>query len=353
MRATYWGTITGALLAALAVSSGPADAGPLLVSIQGFLPTLTVTQQTILLTPDDRTPLPPLTQTLTNVPFTAQFTFDSARWALATQDPAGLPGFQQLIDVDPPAPLTSFQDPGISTDEWLRGSLTLGLPTPQTLALDRDFITNRPANAQTIVGFNGAEGIGYLDGNAAAGDWFQLFTSGAFGYGLDQAPPAPTDPFELFQSWSFGMSVLQGPDPGGSFVDLFGPGAPTSFVWDDPTPITCATGTDCLPQGTAFGQLQFETDLVFLDAPGLAHGDVMQYAGNLLFTHVTLEPLPDPVPEPATLATAGVGLMAMLAARRRPAGQQRVGARARHQRRMPSNRSVSRIRPPFTRLTAR
>lgn len=90
----------------------------------------------------------------------------------------------------------------------------------------------------------------------------------------------------------------------------------TSFTWDDSTPVPCAILADCLPQGTVTGVFQFDTRNVFLTAPGVARADDTLFAGNMLFTHVTMEPQPAPVPEPATASLITVGLMAILAIRR-------------------------------------
>jgi hypothetical protein len=317
-RMTIVGTICAA---ALGITPRLVAAAPLLVSIQGFLPTLTVTTQDAVFQNGDTTQLPVTTQTFANVPFSAQFTFDSGRWALATPAPLVLDGFHQLRDNDPSDTGVSH-DPGFSTEEWLRGSMTLGLPTPQTFALDRDFAAAMPANAVTAGGFNGSQTIGYLDGAVdtpalgdAAADWFQLVTVGNFGYTIDLPAIDPDHPFAAFQDWTFIMSLLQGPpDAQGRAVSLFGPGPPTAFVWDDPTPIPCTSLFDCLPQGTVNGQFQYSSGAAFFSAPGFSSSEITQYTGALLLTHVSMEPQPEPVPEPGTLAMTGVGLLAALTA---------------------------------------
>jgi hypothetical protein len=227
MQAMRLGGMIGLALVGLASAPGETDAEPLRLSVEGFLPTVTVTQQTTLLGAEN-TPLPPVVQTFTNVAFAGTFTFDSDRWALATPDPTVAPGFQRLIDVDPADPLATLTDSGITTEEWLRGSMTLTLPVPQTVAFDRDFVNNRPAGAQTIVGFNGFQEIAYQNSSPSLPfNVFDLDTSGSFGYIVDPAPGDPSVPFGQFESWSFPMFLMQGPAADGTFVDLFGPGAPT------------------------------------------------------------------------------------------------------------------------------
>ena len=304
------------------VPAAPSQADPLLlVDIQGFIPTLTVTQTTQGVEGGTAQPLVTTTQTFTNVPFSAQFTFDGAKWALAQN--TGGPTFPlyQFSETDPGGGQTTPTGDGIETEEWMRGEVTLGLGGGVTLALDRDFVYDRPADAISAPGFGGQNHIQYLEGSETVpvlgsdfSDAFGMSTSGGFAYFLPVAPPVG-EVASRGQSWFFSLLIVQGYDLQAQYHDLFGPGAPFAFLWEDPTPTDCSTAfpVECQPQ-FSFGHFQFFDATGTIASPTLFEVRTTQYDGDLLFTRVSVTPA---VPEPATLVTALTGLIALGLKRRR------------------------------------
>lgn len=318
--------LKGGGFAALVILAGltqaaTSEAAPLLLlDIEGFIPTLTVTHTTEVIDNGSSGPVS-TTETFTNVPFSAHFTLDGAKWAL-TQNTGG-PGFplQVFSDIDPSAVQTGPTDPGIQTEEWLRGQMTLDLGGGLSFGLNRDFVFARPANQIVAPSFSGEQRIGYLEGSETIpvlgfdfGDTFQMRTSGGFGYFSPTALPVG-GVVSRGQSWFFSLSIHELYDAQGNLRELFGPGAPFAFLWQDALPTSCTPtfGPDCFPEASFLSFQFFDLTGVMLSDTAFELRTTL-YDGDPIATRVTLTPA---VPEPATLVTALTGLIALGLKRRR------------------------------------
>jgi len=241
------------------------------------------------------------------VPVSGTIEFDGGRWSLTGPPLDPFFPFRQFTDQDP-ASQNGQSDIDIDTEEWIRVTTAIGGPLGQTVTFNRDLATSAPAGSLVSVPFNGQQSIGYLEGSEypsfTGGDVFSIGVTNNFAY----FPPgfftgfAPGDTTFASDFSTFSLAIATGFTPSGDAVNLFGPGAPFSFDWLDTTPGLC--GPNCDQAFTLFGHLShFAAIGTFTGGADVAFTDTQQYEGDVVFSRVTLQP----VPEPSTLTLLAIG----------------------------------------------
>jgi hypothetical protein len=308
--------------AVLFTCSSLTNAGPLYITIQGYIPTLTGTTEKLVNGPSGTISDTPSTQTSSNIPFSGQFVLDSARLGLVTPDSSiGPLALRSFTDNDPVAPVNGSI--GVDTEEWISGMLSLGGTIGATLPFNRQVVAQTPAGADVLQPFNGFERVEYMDGRdnlPETGDEFGFAVQHGYTYTLN-GPYTPGQEVGVGEFSFVSLGIVSTFDfnlPG--VIHFFGPGAPSSFIWADPVPGGCV-GSDCddgfftAPSRSFFS---YSVDQAFAVDPaaGIFEFDTTTFSGSLIFTQVDASPVAAPEPASAALLLLAAGLWVRRALRR-------------------------------------
>lgn len=290
-------------------------AAPFVLEFEGYLRDFEITTSNQLVGGDQEVS----TDRPSGITFVGTTTFDGARLTAATTGTwRGIDG-ELYRDEDPAN--AAGPDAGIETSEWMRTSMTLSTATPVTLEFNRD-ITNDAADATAFTRpYEGNQTLFYQEGSAYApprGDVFAFELRNRLTF-TSTAGDAPTHYTRAYDSWIYtairtGMAF----PPYGSFeiIDLFGPGTPMAFLWEDANPEDDLDGRATLGPVSWFSH---STTLSAFDPDfGLFRVVTTTYRGNLVMTRMQLRAVdPVQVPEPATGLLLLGSVLAATAVRRR------------------------------------
>ncbi len=303
-------------LALVLVTPVSGVAAPLLLEFEGYVRNFEIT-----ITDSVGSDVETTREGPTEVAFVGTMVVDSAYLAAAASGNWGaIPGMV-FRDEDPAN--TPGADAGIETTEWMRATLTLATETPLTLEFNRD-ITTETGGATTFGRpYEGNQTVYYREGSTNSppgGDIFGFELRNRLTFSSDTGD-ATTSYGRAYDSWiytAFATGVVFPPYGTFELVDLFGPGHPTSFVWEDPNLDDNNDGRQTLQSASQFSHITALS--VFDPSVGAFRLSTARYEGDLVLSRVVLRSAAEPVdvPEPATGALALTGVLAWLGVRRRP-----------------------------------
>jgi len=300
------------------VAAVPAQAGPLLFTFEGTIPTLNKTTTVFTFTAGGTTTVS-TPSVMLNVPVSGSFTFDSDVWTRVGAP--FTPDFpvREFTVTDPANAAPAL---GVETPELIRGSLEVGGGVG-TLNFDRSLIGTLPSGATVTSPYFGSTTMRYLDGSEGLNVGpFEFFDSVSFAYFNSFAwadftgpPSSPGD--VVFRSEGASISLLLNSGYNSSFElqNLFPAGPPLAFLFNDPVPGSCGTSADCADGLGSFGNFFAFSGITTLTADGAIGVDTSVTAERMIVNRAELRAVA--APEPASLALLSLGAAALGFARRR------------------------------------